>query len=91
MSNSDMLKETVGAQDQVAAAYGGFNRINFLTDGSIDVQRIMASQDRINDLQENLALVLHRLFAHRVRSRDRAGEGDSQSHSRIDGDVTAGG
>lgn len=52
----DLLKEAVGAQDQVAAAYGGFNRINFLTDGSIDVQRIMASQDRINDLQKNLAL-----------------------------------
>jgi D-glycero-alpha-D-manno-heptose-7-phosphate kinase len=52
----DLLKEAVGAQDQVAAAYGGFNRINFLTDGSIDVQRIMASQDRVNDLQKNLAL-----------------------------------
>ena len=52
----DLLQETVGAQDQVAAAYGGFNRINFLSDGSIDVQRIMASQARIGDLEKHLAL-----------------------------------
>ena len=52
----DVLNEAVGAQDQVAAAYGGFNRINFLTDGSIDVQRILVSQDRLSDLEQHLAL-----------------------------------
>ncbi len=30
----ELLQEAVGAQDQVSAAYGGFNRINFHTDGS---------------------------------------------------------
>src|ERR1700686_2698919 len=30
----DVLKEAVGCQDQVWAAYGGFNRINFFKDGS---------------------------------------------------------
>src|SRR5215469_9026767 len=34
----ELLKEAVGAQDQVSAAYGGLNRINFGTDGSIDVK-----------------------------------------------------
>jgi D-glycero-alpha-D-manno-heptose-7-phosphate kinase len=52
----ELLKEAVGAQDQVSAAYGGFNRINFGTDGSIDVRRILASPDRINDLEKHLAL-----------------------------------
>lgn len=33
----EVLREAVGAQDQVIAAYGGFNRINFHTDGTIDV------------------------------------------------------
>jgi D-glycero-alpha-D-manno-heptose-7-phosphate kinase len=52
----DLLKEAVGAQDQVSAAYGGFNRINFGTDGSIDVRRILASPNRIAELEQHLAL-----------------------------------
>jgi D-glycero-alpha-D-manno-heptose-7-phosphate kinase len=52
----DLLKEAVGAQDQVSAAYGGFNRIDFGTDGSIDVKRILASPGRIAELQKHLAL-----------------------------------
>lgn len=52
----EILKEAVGAQDQVSAAYGGFNRINFGADGSIDVRRILASPDRIGELEKHLAL-----------------------------------
>lgn len=52
----ELLKEAVGAQDQVSAAFGGFNRINFQTDGSIDVKRILTSKDRIAELEQNLAL-----------------------------------
>jgi D-glycero-alpha-D-manno-heptose-7-phosphate kinase len=52
----DLLHEAVGAQDQVSAAYGGFNRINFGIDGSIDVRRILSSGDRIAELEQNLAL-----------------------------------
>jgi D-glycero-alpha-D-manno-heptose-7-phosphate kinase len=51
-----LLQETVGAQDQVSAAYGGFNRINFLPDGDIEVNRILASQNRLADLEQHLAL-----------------------------------
>jgi D-glycero-alpha-D-manno-heptose-7-phosphate kinase len=52
----ELLKEAVGAQDQVSAAYGGFNRINFNTDGSVDVNRMLASADRLAELEGNLAL-----------------------------------
>jgi D-glycero-alpha-D-manno-heptose-7-phosphate kinase len=52
----ELLREAVGAQDQVSAAYGGFNRINFSTDGSIDVKRILASPDRVAELEQHLAL-----------------------------------
>lgn len=45
----DLLNEAVGAQDQVSAAYGGFNRINFHADGSIDVKRILTPKERIAD------------------------------------------
>src|SRR5437763_4426025 len=34
-----LLREAVGSQDQVIASYGGLNRIDFNTDGTIDVKR----------------------------------------------------
>lgn len=52
----EILEEAVGAQDQVSAAYGGFNRINFNTDGSVDVNRILTPGDRLGELEGNLAL-----------------------------------
>lgn len=52
----NLLGETVGAQDQVSVTYGGFNRINFATDGSIEVRRVMAPQLRIAALEERCML-----------------------------------
>ncbi len=52
----ELLKEAVGAQDQISAAYGGFNRINFHQDGLVDVKRILISPSRLADLEQHLAL-----------------------------------
>jgi D-glycero-alpha-D-manno-heptose-7-phosphate kinase len=52
----ELLGEAVGAQDQAAAAYGGFNRINFHTDGSIDATRVLTSESRLKELEQHLAL-----------------------------------
>ena len=52
----ELLQEAVGAQDQVSAAHGGFNRINFHPSGTIEVKRILASQTRLAELETNLAL-----------------------------------
>jgi D-glycero-alpha-D-manno-heptose-7-phosphate kinase len=52
----DLLKEAVGAQDQVSAAYGGFNRINFGIDGSVEVNRVLITEERLAELESNLAL-----------------------------------
>jgi len=52
----EILQEAVGAQDQVSAAYGGLNRINFARDGSIEVNRILMSADRMAELEQNMAL-----------------------------------
>ena len=52
----DMIQEAVGSQDQVSAAYGGFNRINFHTNGEIEVRRILTSQSRLAELEQHLAL-----------------------------------
>ena len=53
----DMLKESVGCQDQVLAAVGGFNRIDFSGDRNIDVKRITISQSRLDALQDHLMLL----------------------------------
>jgi D-glycero-alpha-D-manno-heptose-7-phosphate kinase len=52
----ELLQEAVGAQDQVSAAYGGFNRINFHPDGTIEVKRILTAQTRFAELERHLAL-----------------------------------
>lgn len=50
------LKETVGNQDQTAAAYGGFNHIVFNKDGSLNVTPIGAPQKRFQELNQHLLL-----------------------------------
>lgn len=52
----EVLQETVGAQDQVAAAYGGFNHICFGVDGTIQVKPMLAAADRLADVQNHMAL-----------------------------------
>ena len=52
----DILKETVGSQDQVCAAYGGVNRINFLPNGDFSVQPMTLSPQRLDELNSHLML-----------------------------------
>ena len=53
----DVINEKVGCQDQIWAAYGGLNRINFLQTGEFDVQPAIVSNERRVDLQDHLMLV----------------------------------
>ena len=53
----NVLKENVGSQDQVAAAYGGLNLIRFLTNGSIQVEPVTATPERITELEQHLMLL----------------------------------
>jgi D-glycero-alpha-D-manno-heptose-7-phosphate kinase len=52
----EWLREQVGSQDQVCAAYGGFNHIRFGADGAIDVRPMTLRRDRIAALNDNLML-----------------------------------
>jgi D-glycero-alpha-D-manno-heptose-7-phosphate kinase len=52
----EILHEAVGAQDQVSAAYGGFNRINFHQNGAVEVKPIVTSPSRLTQLEQHLAL-----------------------------------
>jgi D-glycero-alpha-D-manno-heptose-7-phosphate kinase len=52
----DLIKENVGSQDQVAAAYGGFNKIDFGGEEEIRVQSITIGQEKLDLLQNHLML-----------------------------------
>lgn len=52
----NVLKETVGSQDQVLASYGGLNLISFHKDGQISVKPVTISPKRIEELQNHLML-----------------------------------
>ncbi|HZQ47700.1 MAG TPA: kinase, partial [Verrucomicrobiae bacterium] len=52
----DILKETVGSQDQVCAAYGGVNQINFAPNGEVSVRPLTISEERLSQLNSHLML-----------------------------------
>jgi D-glycero-alpha-D-manno-heptose-7-phosphate kinase len=52
----DVIRENVGSQDQIWAAYGGFNRIDFQTDGSFQVSPIILPASRRQELQDSLMM-----------------------------------
>ncbi len=52
----EILKEMVGSQDQVCAAYGGLNRINFLQNGGFFVQPMTLTGERVEQLNSHLML-----------------------------------
>lgn len=52
----EVLGECVGSQDQIAAAYGGFNLIEFKRDGDFIVNPINLSTDRLEELNSHLIL-----------------------------------
>ena len=52
----DLIKENVGSQDQVAAAFGGFNRIEFKRCGAFHVSPVIIPRRRIDELQSHLML-----------------------------------
>ena len=52
----ELIKETVGSQDQVLAAFGGFNHVVFAPNGEISVRPVTVSPDRLKELNSHLML-----------------------------------
>jgi D-glycero-alpha-D-manno-heptose-7-phosphate kinase len=52
----EIIKENVGSQDQISAAFGGFNKISFNKDNSFDVKSIIFPENRREDLHHHLLL-----------------------------------
>jgi D-glycero-alpha-D-manno-heptose-7-phosphate kinase len=51
-----MVKETIGSQDQIAVANGGFNLINFGKNGKIRIQPVTLTAERQTELNSHLML-----------------------------------
>jgi D-glycero-alpha-D-manno-heptose-7-phosphate kinase len=52
----DILKEPIGKQDQYGTAIGGFKRIQFNPEETVDVTPIFLDREKLLDLQNNLML-----------------------------------
>lgn len=52
----NIIGENVGSQDQVSAAFGGFNRIEFHRNGSFSVEPVVLPNHRREELRDHLML-----------------------------------
>ena len=52
----DLIKENVGSQDQVSAAFGGLNKIDFLKNDSFSVSPVILKKNRKKELESHLIL-----------------------------------
>jgi len=52
----DLIGETVGAQDQILASFGGFNFIEFKRDDSFRVEPVSLPGERLTELNDSLML-----------------------------------
>jgi D-glycero-alpha-D-manno-heptose-7-phosphate kinase len=52
----DVLRETVGFQDQVFAAYGGLNLVRFSGNGEFNVERVAIGPERMRALNDSMLL-----------------------------------
>lgn len=52
----NVIGENVGSQDQVSAAYGGFNLIEFHRNGSFSAAPVVLRQERLEEFQSHLML-----------------------------------
>jgi D-glycero-alpha-D-manno-heptose-7-phosphate kinase len=53
----ERIGESVGSQDQAMAAFGGFRRIEFAPDGTIDCRPVILPAARLSELHDHLMLV----------------------------------
>lgn len=52
----NLIKENVGSQDQIAAAFGGFNKIEFFKNNTFTVTPVILPDNRIKEFQKHLLL-----------------------------------
>lgn len=53
----DLIRENVGSQDQIFAAYGGFNVVDFMQNGEIRVEPVIMPPERLSRFENSLVLI----------------------------------
>ena len=86
----DLVKEPIGKQDQYAAAFGGFNVLQFNADGSVDVEPVLLDYKKRMDLEEPPDPVLPRDNARRIVCSDGTEGKRSKEFRNIETDVGLG-
>ena len=78
------LAEAVGCQDQVWAAYGGFNRIDFPAEGDFSVTPVDVRGGGREELENAMLLVFSGLsrYAHKIAEKQIASIGDKTAELR---------
>jgi D-glycero-alpha-D-manno-heptose-7-phosphate kinase len=86
----NLIKENVGSQDQVAAAFGGLNKIEF-RDNDIEVNPVPLSKDRLKLFQEHLLLFFSgfsrtasQIEAEKLKEMDNHKEELAELHKMVD-------
>jgi D-glycero-alpha-D-manno-heptose-7-phosphate kinase len=82
----ELIKESVGSQDQTFAAHGGFNIIEFLQNGEILVEPIIITPERLNVFEDSLMLFftgLSRTASDIARDKVKNIPNNNQNLSRI--------
>lgn len=79
-----LCREAGGWQDQIAASFGGFNRINFHTDGTYDVLPLMIHPERKKQLCGNLLMFFTGFtrFSSEVQKANAQGQRDKVKRLR---------
>lgn len=90
----EMLKENVGSQDQISAAYGGFNRIVFGRGGEFQVTPVILPPERLSMFQNHLMLFFtgfsrtaSEIAADQIRAVPRKTRELSEIHQMVDASV----
>lgn len=82
----ELCQEAGGWQDQIAASFGGFNRINFNMDGTYEVLPVIISPERKKMLNDNLMMFFTgftRFSSDIQRANARTGETQAAKERRL--------
>ena len=79
-----VIAENVGSQDQIWAAYGGFNRIDFHRDDSFDVTPLIVPSERRKQLLGSMMLMFTGFsrYADKIAAKQIANLGNREAHIR---------
>lgn len=87
----EVIAENVGSQDQIWAAYGGFNRIDFYQDNSFGVTPIIIRREREVELRDHMMLFFtgfsrhaSEIAKHKIASLNKKADHLRRMHRMVD-------